>query len=73
MSRFLTPAMQQLCTELPELFKPDNCIGCLKDFELDSRVNHPARPIFCKSFTVPFAMLEDHSHTYDAGRRGFGH
>ena len=61
----LQQACEQLCTEFPELFKPE--LGCLKDFQLEVKFKPDAKPVFCKPRVVPFALLEDLNQAYDAG------
>lgn len=61
----LRKACQQLCTEFPDLFKTE--LGCLKNFELEVAFKADAKPVFCKPRRVPFAILEDLNHAYDAG------
>ena len=58
-------ACQQLCSDFKELFKPE--LGCLKDFELEIKFKAEAEPVFCKSRTVPLAVLEELNYTYEAG------
>ena len=54
-----------MCSDFKELFKPE--LGCLKDFELEIKFKAEAEPVFCKSRTVPLAVLEELNHTYEAG------
>ena len=61
----LQKACQQLCTEFPDVFKPE--LGCLKDFQLEVKFKPDAKPVFCKPRTVPFAIQEDLNQAYDAG------
>ena len=61
----LQQACEQLCTEFPDLFKPE--LGCLKDFQLEVKFKPGAMPVFCKPRVVPFVLLEDLNQAYDAG------
>ncbi|KAK8399328.1 hypothetical protein O3P69_003447 [Scylla paramamosain] len=61
----LCKACQQLCTEFPDLFKSE--LGCLKNFELEVAFKDNVKPVFCNPRRVPFAILEDLNHAYDAG------
>ena len=59
----------KLCEEFPDVFNPE--LGKLKDFELQVKFKAEAKPMFCKSRTVPFAHEEDLAQAYDAGiKRG---
>ena len=49
------------------ILKPE--LGCLKDFELELKFKHEARPIFCKPRPVILAILEDLNDTYKEGIR----
>ena len=61
----LQQACEQLCTEFPDLFKPE--LGCLKDFQLEVKFKPDAKLVFCKPRVVPFALLDDLNQAYDAG------
>ena len=65
----LQSACQQLCTEFPDVFKPE--LGCLEGYELDVKFKTDAKPVFCKPRTVPLALQDDLNQAYDAGvKRG---
>ena len=61
----LQKACQELCKEFSDLFKPE--LGCLKDYELEVKFKPDTKPIYCKSRTVPLALLDDLNQAYEAG------
>ena len=61
----LHAACIQLCGEFPTLF--ESTLGCLKDFLLDIRFKHEAKPIFKKPRPVLFSILQDLNEAYEAG------
>ena len=63
--RHLQQACRELCTEFSELFKPE--LGCLRGVQLEVEFKPDARPIFCKTRSVPFAFQEVLSQAYDVG------
>ena len=56
---------QKLCNEFPELFKPE--LGKLKDFKLEVKFKHDAKPVFSRPRAVPFAVQEDLIQAYEEG------
>ena len=63
--RKLQEDCQKLCNEFPELFKLE--LGKLKDYELEDKFKHDAKPVFSRPRAVPFAVQEDLIQAYEEG------
>ena len=58
-------ACKPMCNEFPDAFSDE--LGCLKDFELDTKFKPDIKPVFCKPRLVPFAIQDDLTQSYERG------